>query len=204
MIHFIVALRSEAKPLVEFYKLKKKKNLTNPIIFHNENTSLTVAGIGKINTAMGITHTFYEFNQQRNNIWINIGIAGHKTKKIGNILLVNKVTDIETKKNNYPFIIDNCGIEQESCITYNKENQNYTNDLSDMEASSFFYSCQKFSTKEFIHSLKIVSDNNEQKINFYDKEIINDLILKKIRKIDTFKEKIYNIWIDYFEKKKKK
>ena len=47
---------------------------------------------------MGITHTFYEFNQQRNNIWINIGIAGHKTKKIGNILLVNKVTDIETKR----------------------------------------------------------------------------------------------------------
>ena len=91
-----------------------KKTLTNPIIFHNENTSLTVAGIGKINTAMGITHTFYEFNQQRNNIWINIGIAGHKTKKIGNILLVNKVTDIETK-NNYPFI-DNCGIEQ---VVYN-------------------------------------------------------------------------------------
>ena len=48
---------------------------------------------------------------------------------------------------------------------------------------AFFTVVKKSSTKEFIHSLKIVSDNNEQKINFYDKEIINDLILKKIRKI---------------------
>ena len=44
--------------------------------------SLTISGIGKTNAAMSIAHT-YEFNQQKNSIWINFGIAGHKDAKIG-------------------------------------------------------------------------------------------------------------------------
>ena len=54
---------------------------------------------------MGITHTFHEFNQQKNNIWINLGIAGHKKEKIGNIFLIDKITDDETKKTMYPLYL---------------------------------------------------------------------------------------------------
>ena len=202
MIHFIVATNSEARPIVNFYNLKKKKTIANFVIYKNNSISLTVSGIGKINTSMGITHTFHEFNQQKNNIWINLGIAGHKKEKIGNIFLIDKITDDETKKTIYPFIFDNCKIKQKSCITYNMANFNYTNDLSDMEVSGFFFACEKYSTKELIHSLKIISDNEKEKINFSDKEIINCLILKKINKIDLFAKRIYNIWSNHFEKKK--
>ena len=85
---------------------------------------------------------------------------------------------------------------------HNKENFNYTNDLSDMEVSGFFFACEKYSTKELIHSIKIISDNEKEKINFSDKEIINCLILKKINKIDLFAKRIYNIWSNHFGKKK--
>ena len=47
---------------------------------------------------MSVVQTFYEFEQQKNNIWINFGIAGHKKEKIGNIFLVDKIVDNETKK----------------------------------------------------------------------------------------------------------
>ncbi|MBD23366.1 MAG: hypothetical protein CL572_06895 [Alphaproteobacteria bacterium] len=200
MIHFIVATSSEAKTLIDFYKLKKKKTISNYLIYNNDIVSLTISGIGKINSAMSITHTFYEFNQQKNNIWINIGIAGHKKEKIGCIFLVDKIIDDETKKKKYPFIVDNCQIKQESCVTYNKENFNYTNNLSDMEASGFFFGCEKYSTKEFIHSLKIISDNEKEKINFFDKNNINNLIKKKIEIIDIFKRSIFSIWTEFFEK----
>ena len=112
---------------------------------------------------MSIVQTFYEFEQQKNNIWINFGIAGHKKEKIGSIFLVDKIIDNETKKKRYPFILDNCKINQSSCITYGEPNFNYTNDLSDMEASGFFFGCEKYSSKEFIHSIKIISDNEKKK-----------------------------------------
>ena len=82
MIHFIVATNSEARPIINFYNLKKKKTIANFVIYKNNSISLTISGIGKINTSMGITHTFHEFNQQKNNIWINLGIAGHKKEKL--------------------------------------------------------------------------------------------------------------------------
>ena len=41
-----------------------------------------------------------------------------------------------------------------------------------------------------------------KKINFYDKEIINDFILKKIRKIDTFEEKFITYGSIILKKKK--
>ena len=80
MIHFIVATSSEARPIIDFYRLKKKE-VSNFVIYNNDAISLTISGIGKINAAMSITHTFHEFNQQKNNVWINLGLAGHKIKK---------------------------------------------------------------------------------------------------------------------------
>ena len=202
MIHFIVATSSEARPIIDFYRLKKKE-VSNFVIYNNDAISLTISGIGKINAAMSITHTFHEFNQQKNNVWINLGLAGHKNKKIGDIFLVDKIIDNETQEKKYPIIIDNCKIEQQSCITFNKENFNYTKSLYDMEVSGFFFGCEKYTIKEFIHSIKIISDNENKKITFSNKEVIKNLFIKRIEKIDLFKKKIYSIWIDHFGKKKK-
>ena len=201
MIHFIIATVSEAKPLINFYSLKKKKTAIFTF-YSNDQISLTISGIGKINAAMSVTQTFYEFNHQKNNIWINFGIAGHKNEKIGNIFLIDKIVDNETQKKKYPFILDNCRLKQKSCITHHKPNYSYTDDLSDMEASGFFFGCEKYSSKEFIHSIKIVSDNEKKRINFFDEEEVKNIVLKKIKNIDTFVKKIYSIWNNYFGKKK--
>ena len=73
-------------------------------------------------------------------------------EKIGNIFLIDKITDDETKKTMYPFIFDNCKIKQKSCITYNMANFNYTNDLSDMEVSGFSLHVKNTQQKNlFIH-----------------------------------------------------
>ena len=56
MIHFIIATVSEAKPLINFYSLKKKKTF-NFTFYSNDQISLTISGIGKIN-AMSVTQHF--------------------------------------------------------------------------------------------------------------------------------------------------
>ena len=49
MIHFVVATNSEARPLIDLFKLKKIKDLKQAFIYANQSTSLIISGIGKIN-----------------------------------------------------------------------------------------------------------------------------------------------------------
>ena len=81
------------------------------IFFFHNNFSLTITGLGKINSAIGVTHTFFKFKGLLNNIWINIGLAGHEKEKIGKLILVDKIFDHETQKSFYPFFIKNYGIK---------------------------------------------------------------------------------------------
>ena len=62
MIHFIVATNSEARPLIDLFKLKKKKDFKQTLIYANQQISLTITGIGKINAAIGVTETYFYFN----------------------------------------------------------------------------------------------------------------------------------------------
>ena len=72
-----------------------------------------------------------------------------------------------------------------------------------MESSGFFFAANKYSTKEFIHSLKIVSDNIYQKIDFNDKQIINRIFEKNFDQIYKFISDIKSLWEKSFEKQNK-
>ena len=68
MIHFVVATNSEARPLIDLFKLKKIKSLKQTFIYSNHEISLTISGIGKVNAAIGVTQTYYYYNQKNNKI----------------------------------------------------------------------------------------------------------------------------------------
>ena len=196
MLHIIVATSSEAKPLINFYKLKKNNRISEFQIFENNkiDISLTISGIGKISSALATCFTFFIFGKKKNNLWLNFGLAGNKELKIGEIILVSKVTDkCDNKKKFFPFFLKEFDIKRKECITYDKPNVKYNNYLSDMESIGFFFSANKFSTKEYIFSLKIISDNENEFIDFKSKKIVSELILKKIHKIDDFIKKLKNI-----------
>ena len=71
-----------------------------------------------------------------------------------------------------------------------------------MELSSFFYSANKYSTKELIHSLKIISDNKNKSINFDNKRMIKSLFEKNVDQIDCFLKEIKKIWQLFFKNEK--
>ena len=75
MIHFVVATNAEARPLIDLFKLKKIKDLKQAFIYANQNISLIISGIGKVNAAIGVTQTYYCYNQKNNNIWIKYWIS---------------------------------------------------------------------------------------------------------------------------------
>ena len=192
MIHFLVATLSEGRPLIDFFDLKISNNDSLFKVYHSVDISLTISGIGKLNSAMSVIKTFFDFNKQKNNIWINLGLAGHKNHRIGDLFLVNKIKDSSSNKIYYPFVAHS-KLKSIQCITYEKENLYYNESLSEMEASGFFYSANKFTSIELVQVLKIVSDNEKESINFNDKHIIYDLIFSNKKKIINLCDSLHKI-----------
>ena len=83
-IHFFCALLCEANPIIENYNLIKsdKYNLYNIYLSADKEISLTLTGIGKTNAAKAVNYHHECVNTSDNNIWLNIGIAGHKNIEI--------------------------------------------------------------------------------------------------------------------------
>jgi hypothetical protein len=202
MIHIIVATDFESKPLIQSFDLKKIFPSKSFDIFSNGNISLTVTGIGKINAALGVAHTFFMFRKQYNNIWINIGFAGSKSFKIGDLFLVNKIFDKDTKQTFFPTFVKKYNLKTADCTTFSSVDKKYENSLSDMELSSFFYSANKYSTKELIHSLKIISDNKNESMDFNNKRMIKSVFEKNAGQIDYFLKEIKKIWQLFFKNEK--
>ena len=107
MIHFIVATSPESTLIIKKLKLKKIQPSSGFDFFYNDSFSMTITGLGKINSALGVAHTFFKFKGLSNNVWINIGLAGHEKEKIGTLILVDKIYDYETQKSMYPFFVKN-------------------------------------------------------------------------------------------------
>ena len=66
-----------------------------------------------------------------------------------------------------------------------------------------FLAANKFSTKELIHSLKIVSDNESLSSQTFNKEEIKELIRANIDEILDFLEIIESTWNNFFLQKNK-
>lgn len=196
MIHFVIATYAEAIPIIKYYKLKQIKDITPFSIFVDKykDISLIISGIGKVASSSAVSFMYCIFEYNKNNIWINIGIAGYGKGKVGEVYLINKITDHLTKKNFYPSIVFECRIPTIACQTYEIPNFNYSSKLHDMELTGFFETATKFSSNELVHSLKIVSDNENNHINKKNKEFISNLIFKEIDTIDIIIRKLKGLF----------
>ncbi len=203
MIHIITATNPEAKFFINYLKLKKINSIKEFQIYFNDKFSLTISGIGKINSAISVCTTYHELGKIKNNCWINIGIAGHASSIIGELFIINKIIDSASLKNYYPYSPNITRISQLSCTTYDKVDQKYSDSLSDMELSGFYKTANKYSYRELIHSLKIVSDNRQNSFNYDEKDKIEKMFEAKKKHFDIFFEKVLKIWSNNITDQKK-
>lgn len=177
MINIVCALHCEAKPIIDFYKLSALPNCIFPI-YSNEQVNLVVSGIGKVDTAAAMTYLFSKTLEQKNNVWLNYGIAGHKNAVLGTWFNVNKVTENSTALNWYPSRFQKLDCLTASLETVDNPVSHYESDkLYDMEASSFMATALKFTSIELIQIMKVVSDNEENHLKEINKKQVQ-LLLK--------------------------
>lgn len=195
MVFIVTALYIEAKPLIEYFDLKKDIENRYFQVFKNEEITLVVTGIGKINSSIAVSHVATKYLWDLQSFIINLGICGSKNvdEKIGNIYLVNKIIDNETRKNYIPDILLNHTFKESDIETFNhivKDKDLMTARLCDMEASGFYQAASKFFETHRIYILKIVSDMAD--FDDVPKEKIYELIKNNLDEIDRFIKTLKN------------
>ena len=159
-IFIYTALACEAKPIIDYFQLKKDITIQCVTVYGNNNICLTVTGVGKTAMAAGIAYTLALFSSAPNPILLNIGIAGHKEHPIGSVFLIDKITDADSGRRYYPPLVFTPPCPTHSLQTAAKPQLTYHPlHLCDMEASAFYETAARFSSGELIQCLKIVSDN---------------------------------------------
>ncbi len=97
LIHLLVALPAEAKPLIRAFGLKRSQPDNSPPRYANGPLSLTLCGPG-MEAAGTATASLHALHGDSGCHWINLGIAGHARLETGSCLLADAVTDGHTEE----------------------------------------------------------------------------------------------------------
>ncbi len=191
MIHIICALRCEAKSLIAHFRLKNCSDSTSfPLyISQDKKISLTISGIGKINAAAAtaFTHAFLQTSKQ--DIWLNVGIAGHKDLEIGKIMIAHKIIEQSSQQSWYPQILCSPPCQSMEVLSCDHPISNYTDTVFsgavfEMEAAGFYATACRFATSELIHVVKIISDNQQHPADKISAPFVADLLMDKLEIVD--------------------
>jgi nucleoside phosphorylase len=185
-IFIYAALPCEAKPLVEHFNLKKDTAVQPFAVYFNQELCLTVTGLGKSAVAAGVAYTQALFAATPHPVLVNIGIAGHIDHAVGSLFLIDKITDVDSRKSYYPPLVFTPPCPTANIQTVSRPQLDYDrHHLCDMEASAFYETAVRFSTGELIHCLKIISDNELSPAENIQPKQVSQLIATHVATIET-------------------
>jgi len=190
-IFIYTALPCEAKPLIEHFKLKKDIDVRAFAVYVNKNICLVVTGLGKSAMASAVGYTQARYISNEHTVLLNIGIAGHQQHSLGELFLIDKITDIDSQKSYYPTLINTASCLRDGLQTVSKPQPQYhASKLCDMEASAFYETAVRFTSSELIVCLKIISDNKDSSIDAIDAKQVSAFISAKLSIIEEILIKV--------------
>lgn len=182
MLIWICALHCEAKPVIDYYRLRKVAGETFDV-YRGDDMLCVVSGIGKVASAAACAWIAASCGAVSAPAWINLGIAGAAEHDIGAAFLLNQVIDADSGKRYYPVPVASAQFPGSACLTRGSPDFEYREDfLSDMEASGFMQAALYFSTAELVQSVKIVSDNRRRQCAG-NRQQVSDLVQGHIEQI---------------------
>ena len=177
-ICWVVALPSEARPIISALKLTKTDNEAVFPIYKNEVSGhlMVISGIGQLNAAAATSYICGRYDIPAWVAWINIGIAGYAEEPLGKLFQVAKVTNERGTRVVYPGFrlsklmpLTTLETREQPCNDYKADT------LYDMEGLAFAELASRFSCNELTFLFKIVSDSNVNQLRR-----INPLCVEKL------------------------
>ena len=182
-MNIVVAIGAEATPLVQALSLKKDPSCPYTL-FTNGSRRLVVSGIGKERCAAATGYLCGRF-AQKNQPWLNIGIAGHGTYELGTPFLASRILDDVTGECFYPPQVLRTHIALSELTSCCAPCSKYQAGMGyDMEAHGFCKAACMVTTRELVQIFKIVSDNPDHPLESFDPRVAVHAIEKNLSIIE--------------------
>ena len=146
--------------------------------------------MGREQTALAI-NILADYDNDTKQGWLNIGIAGHGNLSIGDICIGGKLMDDLSNECFYPPQVYNHDIPVCSITTCSEPSIQYATGMAyDMEAHAFYKNASKFSLRELVQVIKIVSDNPDHPLDKSSTKEVRQMIKKQLQTIDGLVKQI--------------
>ena len=179
MLIWVAALHCEAKPVIDYYRLRKLHGQAFDV-YRGDGMALVVSGVGKLASATACAWIAARHQDRAALAWLNLGIAGAAGHGIGDAFLLNQVIDDDSGERYYPVPVSRAHFPGSACRTLGRPGYEYRGDcLFDMEASGFMHSALCFSSAELVQSIKLVSDNRHRQ-DRPSRQQVSDLLHQRI------------------------
>lgn len=193
MLNLIVALPSEARPLIRHFGLVEHGQ--HPFKHYlGDAMQLVVSGIGIEAAAAATGFAAAITPPGRSARWLNVGTCGHGDYEIGTLVMAGRVRRADDSCSWYPGVAGGIDIPTVTLVSVNAPVTDYPDDSCyDMEGSGFAAAATKIGGHDSVHLLKIVSDNHEHGIENFSREKVDKLISNRLPDIESF---ITDAWPD--------
>ena len=182
-MNFVVAFLTEAQPVIDFYRLVKT-DAPSGSLFQNEQHCLLISGLGKDRAATA-TKLLGQSKAKKNEGLLNLGIAGHGSLAKGDAFIAGKIIDDKSEEVFYPPQISHSSLPVSSLCTSSSPVTQYEPGMGyDMEAHSFYREASRFSFRELVQVVKIVSDTPSQPIEKIHPREATEMIASHMNQLD--------------------
>lgn len=186
-LRFVVALQSEAWALIEHYRLEHEGDASK--IYRRGDVALIVCGIGKAAAAEATSELHSATGRERDAMWLNVGIAGHGTRPVGEALLAHKIVDRASGRAWYPTLAFKPPCATDLVTTVDSpELQMASPGAFEMEASGFVATAGGFASAELVHCLKIVSDGPSTRLKSLTPPVVWRLVKQNLGEVEAVVE----------------
>ena len=195
-LRWLVALKAEAKPIIKALNLERITTyVTYPIYKDKANMNwLVISGVGQKNAASAARFLKDLSCAKRWSVWVNIGIAGSSIGRYGTLFLIDKITQVSSNQCFYPRSVVKTKLRKGELMTVDKPMFKYLNlPLVDMEAAAFVEVVGKFSCRELVVVMKVVSDGPHNPASNLTSMAVSELISKNIPSIFEYLEKVLSL-----------
>jgi nucleoside phosphorylase len=191
ILTIIVALNCEAKPWVDYYRLKKVND--RPFIRYTKPglaVDIVVSGIGAfaMSTAVGWIGGQGDSTPR---VWMNLGVAGHLNRDIGEVVRVHSYIDSENLTRLYSPLTARWSGDCDALMSVNAPTDNYPDSaMVDMEGLAFYKAAMLFASSELIESIKVISDNQFHGLENLNAAKISQIMTNHVSEVNHFSDRL--------------
>ena len=181
-LNLVVAHKLESEALVRLFKLRQEG--TSPLVYTDgEAIRLIVSGEGSAASATAVNFLSQSYPESAPQAWLNLGIAGHQSKELGESVVIQKLVQVASGAVHYPIpMLSQCPFGE--LHTVDQPEFEYPHDVAyDMEGFGFYAAAIQHTTIELVQCCKIISDNRQQDANTVTADLVRELFTANLPQI---------------------